>query len=149
MKQNCITYSINPCAASGFLETSAAGVAVLGSSSVTAGTVTVEMGTSSGVSETCMFANSLSNSLCAAGISEMFACPGPPSAFLSSCSTAIFSSAFAPTSLAALVTLLKAPVTHAAPVRTYLFFMIADPAVETLCSAAASADFVFSETWYF
>ena len=37
MKQNCITYSINPCAASGFLETSAGGVAMLGSSSVTAG----------------------------------------------------------------------------------------------------------------
>jgi hypothetical protein len=77
MKQNCITYSINPCAASGFLETSAGGVAVLGSSSVTAGTVTVDMGTSSEVSETCMFANSLSNSVCAARISEMFACPGP------------------------------------------------------------------------
>jgi len=46
MKQNSITYNTNPCAASGFLGTSAGGEASLGASSVTAGTATVEMGIS-------------------------------------------------------------------------------------------------------
>lgn len=66
--------------------------------------------------------------------------------FSSSSALSIFSFVFCPTSPAAFATLLKAPVTHEVPVRTYRFFIIAEPALLTVCSAAENADLVFSDT---
>jgi hypothetical protein len=58
-EKKCINYGVNLCSVSGFLGTSAGGEALLGSSSVPTGILAVEMGISSGVSESCSFENSI------------------------------------------------------------------------------------------